>query len=347
VKAFARFAWAASWKAATLGGDIILATSTPLTIAVPAIYAARKNGIPMVFEVRDLWPEVPIALGVLRNPLVIGAARRLERLAYRNASHIVALSPDMKAGITATGYPDERVSVIPNACDLQLFHVGADPGRALRHEHHWLGDRPLVVYTGALGHVNGVAYLAHLAAEVGRIDPAVCFVVVGDGREEGIVRRAAEQLDVLGRNFFMFPTVPKSEVARWLSAAQFAASVVRDVPALWANSANKVFDALAAGKPVVINHEGWQAELFRQTGAGLVLHPRDLVSAARTLVHALHDPHVLRLAAAAAEQLARGPFNRDHLAAELEGVLATACGAAAPAEPPGRSRARVRRPHAL
>jgi pyridoxal phosphate-dependent aminotransferase EpsN len=321
IRAFLRFAWAASWKAASLGGDVVYATSTPLTIALPAIYAARKNRIPMVFEVRDLWPEAPIALGVLKSKATIAAARWLERVAYRHAAHVVALSPTMRAGIVATGYPQDRVTVVPNGCDDSVFDIGPEPGRSIRQQHAWLGDRPLVVYTGAVGRVNGVLYLARVASEARRADPELRFVVIGDGRETDVVREAAEQLGVLGQNFFMLPPVPKSEVARWLSAADIATSLVVDVPALWANSANKVFDAFAAGKPVAINYEGWQADLLREAGAGLILSARDHASAATTLIRTVRDSEWLVRAGHAARKLAQGRFNRDRLVAQVDDVL--------------------------
>jgi glycosyltransferase involved in cell wall biosynthesis len=263
-------------------------------------------------------------MGALTNRVTIAAARVLERLAYRNATQVIALSPDIKAGVIASGYPEERVTVIPNACDLELFDVGPAPGLALRRQHQWLQHRPLVVYTGTLGRVNGVAYLAHLAAEVGRLDPEVCFVVVGDGREEDHVRCTAERLGVLGRNFFMLREMPKTEIARWLSAADIATSLVIDLRVLWANSANKVFDALAAGKPVAINHRGWQAELLEHTGAGLVLDPRDFTLAASSLVSALRDGQWLTRARGAARTLATERFNRDRLASQLDQVLSQA-----------------------
>jgi glycosyltransferase involved in cell wall biosynthesis len=321
IRAFAQFAWSASSKAASLKGDLVFATSTPLTIALPAVYAARRNQIPMVFEVRDLWPQVPIALGALRSRVTIKAARLLERFAYRSAARVVALSPEIKAGIVAAGYPEDRISIVPNACDIQLFDVGAGPGIALRQQHPWLRDRPLIIYTGTLGRVNGVVYLAQVAAAAGRLDPQVCFLVIGDGKEKDHVRRAAEQLGVLDRNFFMMPEVPKLEIARWLSAADIATSLFIDLRELWGNSANKVFDALAAGKPVAINYDGWQADLFRESGAGLVLDARDLKSAASSLVAAVRNKEWLARAAAAARRLAAERFDRDRLTEQLERVL--------------------------
>lgn len=324
MKAFAHFAWSAGRRGARLGGDVVFATSTPLTIALPGLYAARRSEIPMVFEVRDLWPEVPIALGALKSPFSIAAARWLENLAYDHSTRIVALSQEMKAGIMAAGYPAEWISVIPNGCDLDAFEVEPEAGIALRRRYEWLQDRPLVLYTGTLGQVNGVDYLAWLAAEARRLDPEVRFLVIGDGREEEKVRATARTLGVLDYNFFMMPSIPKREVPGWLSAADIATSVVIEQRELWANSANKVFDALAAGRPVAINHGGWQADLLRETGAGMVLDPGDVPAAAAQLVQALNDRRWLERAGTAARAVARERFNRDQLAAQLEAVLRAA-----------------------
>ena len=165
IRAFADFAWKSSRIAAKIDGDIVFATSTPLTIAIPGVYASKRRKIPMVFEVRDLWPEMPIAMSVLRDPVSKFLARKLERFAYRNSAHIVALSPGMKEGVVKQGYPESRVSVIPNGCDTEEFDVDPARGLAFRAQYDWLQDRPLVVYVGTIGAVNGVSYLADLARQ--------------------------------------------------------------------------------------------------------------------------------------------------------------------------------------
>jgi glycosyltransferase involved in cell wall biosynthesis len=321
LRAFMRFAWLSARKAASLPGDVVFATSTPLTIALPAVWAARKRSIPMVFEVRDLWPEMPIAVGALRSRPTIAAACWLERFAYRHAAHVVALSPGMKAGVVATGYPAEQVTVIPNSCDLGLFRGKEEQGREFRRRHEWLQDRPLVVYAGALGFINGVDYLARLAAVVQSRNPEIRFLVVGQGREELRVRKVAEGLGVLDKNFFMLPAVPKAEMPALLSAADLATSLFLDVKQMWANSANKVFDALAAGRPIAINHEGWLADMIRETGCGLVLDPHDLVTAADRLLDVLGDRRWQACARRAALAVGRERFDREKLAAQLEMVL--------------------------
>ncbi|NQT39443.1 MAG: glycosyltransferase family 4 protein [Planctomycetes bacterium] len=326
IRAFFEFAWAASQKAAKLPGDVVYATSTPLTIAFPGVHAARKHSIPMVFEVRDLWPETPIAVGALRNPLTIAAARWLERFAYRNAAHIVALSPGMKEGVVRTGYPAEKVTVLPNISDRKRFGVSAEVGIEFRRRYAWLQDRPLVVYAGALGVVNRVDYLARLAQAVARRDPEIRFLVVGSGKEEEKVRRVAGELAVLDRNFFMLPPVPKADMPAILSAADMCTSVVQDTKEMWNNCANKVFDAHAAGRPILINHQGWHADRIRETGCGLVLHPQDVESSADELVAAIRDRGWLDRACAASRRVAKERFDRDTLAAQWVSVVTAAAG---------------------
>jgi glycosyltransferase involved in cell wall biosynthesis len=185
-----------------------------------------------------------------------------------------------------------------------------------------------VTYAGTLGTVNGVCYFARLAAEAQRLAPEVRFLVVGDGKEEATVRRAAAKLGVLDKNFFMMQSLPKREMPACLSATDLAASLVIDLPALWANSANKFFDALAARRPMLINHEGWLADLLRRTGAGLVVPPSDPRRGADEVCAFLCDPARVARARSAAGELAAGPFNRDRLADELLTVLQRAVGAA-------------------
>jgi glycosyltransferase involved in cell wall biosynthesis len=277
-----------------------------------------------VFEVGDLWPETPIVMGALRNPLLKAAARWLERFAYRNSSRIVALSPGMKAGICRTGYLEEHVAVIPNCSDIGMFRVPAERGQEWRRAHPEIGDRPMVLYAGTLGRINGVGWLARCAAATAKLDPEIRFVTVGGGIETDQVRQEAERCGVLGSNFFMYPPVKKGDVLAILSACSLSTSVVINVPELWNNSANKFFDSLAAGRPIAINHPGWQAELLQASGAGLVLPYGDLPGAARLLVDKLRDPSWLPDARVAAARLAEERFSSELLGQHLETVFLAA-----------------------
>jgi glycosyltransferase involved in cell wall biosynthesis len=323
IRAFMRFAWESGRLAASLPTDVIFATSTPLTIALPAVYAAGKRHVPMVFEVRDLWPELPIAVGALRNPLAKCVARRLERFAYRYSDRIVALSDGMADGVVRAGYPRGRVHVIPNGSDLDLFKDSG--GREhFRRKIPGLDGKPLITYAGTLGVVNGVSYLVDVAEAALQVDPDLRFAVVGEGREEALVRQRAAASGILDRTFFMLPAVAKSEMPAVLAGSDVAVSLVIDLEPMWANSANKFFDALAAGKPVAINYGGWQAEVLTGSGAGIRLPANDPAAAARVLSNWVADRQALQQAGVAARCLAEERYDRDNLARELEAVLLSA-----------------------
>jgi glycosyltransferase involved in cell wall biosynthesis len=319
--AFVRFALWSSAKVVALRPEVVLATSTPLTVAVPGIVGSRVRRVPFVFEVRDLWPELPIQVGALRDPVSKALARALARTAYRSARHVVALSPGMAAGVRGYGVPAERVTVVPNASDLELFSGGRAEGERLRAAEPWLGDRPLVVYAGTFGVANEVEWLVRLADAVRPLDPEVRFLLLGDGRQVPAVRELADRLGLLDRSVVVRDPVPKAEMPGILAAADVAASVFAPLPGMADNSANKFFDALAAGRPVLLNYGGWQAELVREHGAGLVLDRDDLPGSARALVALLRDRAELAATGKAARTLAEQRFSRDALFEVFERVV--------------------------
>lgn len=301
--------------------DLVFATSTPLTIALPGLFAALWHGCPFVFEVRDLWPAAPIELGVLRNPVLVAAARQLERLAYRRAAHVIALSEGMKAGVVATGVSSDAVTVVPNVSDTATFRVPAAQGQACRAAAGALGARPWVLYAGAFGRVNDLEWALRLAEGVARLEPRVAFLFVGEGSEKGRFEAEARDRGLLGKTVFIRDSLPREELARLLSAATVLTSFFLDLPVMRTNSANKLFDAFAAGKPAVINYGGWQAELLEREGAGLVLDRRDVEAAARQLVAALADTAWLESAGAASRRLGDTVFAQDRLAVTFQAVL--------------------------
>jgi len=301
--------------------DVVFASSTPLTIIIPGWLASRSKGVPLVFEVRDLWPSLPIAIDALRNPVSISLARLLEKWAYRSAAHIVALSPGMRDGIAETGIKTDKITIIPNGSDIDQFRVPASAGTEFLEQHSELQGGPLIVYTGTLGHINGVTYFVEVAKSMKTLDPSVKFLICGDGAEKKQIRRHADKCGVLGNNLWIYDPIPKTDMPSLLSAATIATSLFLDIPQMQHNSANKFFDALAAGRPIAINYGGWHKDLAEGRGAGLALPPDDANAAANELRDFLNNPEGVSRAGYQAAALADSLFNRDILASTLRGVL--------------------------
>ena len=320
VKAFFIFAFKAGSKAIFLDGDIIFATSTPLTIAIPAIQAKKKLKIPMIFEVRDLWPEVPIAIGILRNPIFKYLAKQLELYAYRNAEQVIALSPGMSEGVAKTGYPIENIHIIPNSSDISFFQLNKKLKIGLQNKYKWnVGDK-IIIYTGTLGEINGVEYLVDIANEFIEINNKVKFLIVGDGIEEQAIRNKAKIYNCLDNNLFLINQLPKNKMPGLYNLSTIATSLFIPLKEMEANSANKFFDTLAAGKPIVINYGGWQKDLIEKHNIGLVL-ARDPKVAANELNELLLNDELLNTKGKNALALAKSEFSRDKLAQELIHIL--------------------------
>ena len=323
VGAFLRFAYAASRKAASFDADLVFATSTPLTIILPGLFAAWRRRVPLVFEVRDMWPAVPIAMGYLNNPILRLGAKWLERIAYRRSDHIIALAPGMRDDIIANGIAPEKVTVIPNGCDIDIFGVDLSMEAAtVRAANIWLHNRKLVLFAGTLGRANGVSFLVQVAAEMRAIDPEVRFVVIGDGAESTEIANLAHKTGVLDTSFFMLGAMPKTKLAAWIAASDFTVGLFSGPRELWKDAVqNKFFDALAAGKPVACNFSGFQSQLAVERGVGLILPPDNPQVAARQLYEKLNDAVWNAAASNSARLLAQEVFSRDRLAKELECVL--------------------------
>ncbi|MGH1346599.1 MAG: glycosyltransferase family 4 protein [Nannocystales bacterium] len=325
-RSFFSFAAAAARECLRHDADVVFATSTPLTVALPGLFARLKTGAPMVFEVRDLWPELPIAMGAIKNPVAKVAARTLEWVAYHGSEQVVALSPGMARGVEARGIPANRVTVIPNGCDVDVGHIPAEDLAAYRRSllPEVRPDQPLLVYGGSMGVAHDPGWLVEVAAKMQTVDPDVRFALVGKGAIVEDLRARAEALGVLGKNLFIPGPIPKSDIPKLLRSAQMAVSTMAPLPELEDNSANKFFDALANGVPVALNYGGWQADLVRQYGAGLVLRQSKPAESAQRLAATLRDETALASMKVGAAALAREHFDRENLTSALEGVLSEA-----------------------
>lgn len=324
VRSFISFMAQACYYATKVKADVVFASSTPLTTAVPGIIASRLRRAPFVFEVRDLWPEAPVALGFLKNPLVIGVAERLEKLAYRSAEQVIALSPGMETGIKRV-WPQAVTTVVPNASDVENFAPGRQRRAEIRERLGWGEDEIVLFYAGSFGVTYDVPWLIRLAGELKNRGRAFRVVAYGEGADTQNCRSIARRYG-LDPHQVLPGKIPRTEIERMLPAADFAVSTLVDSPALEINSLNKVFDALAAARPVLFNHAGWLPEVLAEHDAGWQLS-RSPAEAAEQLLAKLDSGEINpEQASAAALQLAETKFDRDLLFQRFLGVLEVAVG---------------------
>ena len=306
---FLRFALLSLAVAFTETYDVVFATTTPLTAGVPGVFARWFLRKPFVLEVRDLWPELPRAMGAIRSRAVLGAMTALEWVSYRSAVRLVGLAPGIVEGIIRCGVDRSRIALIPNGCDFGIFGAGATRWRPR-------GVRPsalMAVFAGAHGIANGLDAVLDAAVELkrrGRAD--ISLVLVGEGRLKRLLQARATAAGLA--NVVFHDPVEKTRLAGLLAAADVGLQVLVDVPAFYdGTSPNKFFDYLSAGLPVLINYPGWLATLVTEQACGWVVPPGDPGAFADALERAADHREILPKMASRAVVLARSQFDRQAL----------------------------------
>lgn len=313
---FVQYAVMSAWYALTEKADVILASSGPITVAIPALVARYLRRLPFVFEVRDLWPEGAIQLGLLRNRMLIGLLRALERFCYRSARVVVALSPGMAEWIRQR-YGFEHLEVVTNASDCELAERAARDGFELPE---WARGKKLVVYAGSLGRMYGCSQLLGIAQECAANGGAeIALVVIGAGAEEARLRSEAEARGI--RNIHFLGRQTREMVFAWLDQALCALSVFEGAPVLETSSPNKLFDALAAGVPLVQDTQGWMKELLEREQCGITVPRGDTRAMAEAVVRLANDEALRRRLAENARRLGMERFERGLLAAKMREIL--------------------------
>ena len=311
VRAFLQFyrrAWAVAKQLPR--ADIIYASSTPPTVGELGRRLARRWHVPFVFETVDVWPDVPIGMGMLRNALLRRWLDHRTDKIYAASAAVVALSDGMKDQIVAHGVAPDKVHVCYNGTDLQAFPYVA---RVPRHATH-------VIYTGTVGRANGAAAIVHAAKRLqalGRSD--IHFTILGSGNDLAHVQRLATELQA--QNLRFVPTVPKEQVADLLATADIGLVTFAPYLVLQANSANKFYDYLASGLPVVINYQGWQSHYLEQHACGFSSPMGDLEGLVANLVRLADDPQLRLDMGRRGRRLAEQTFDRTQIAADILDLL--------------------------
>jgi len=317
VAAFAAFAAISSALAVLLADvDVVYATSTPLTVGVPALAARFLRGRPYAFEVRDIWPESLVQMGLLKNPAAIAVAEVAERTFYRHAARVVGISRGITGRLAERGLPADKLHTLATGVDLELYERIPAAPEVLAELG--LAGKMVAVYAGAHGPANRLDFALDVADRL-RHDPRVAFLFLGDGKaREGLIERAGR----MGLpNVVFLPKVPKERMVAIVKACDVGVFFLWETEVALAAMPNKLFDYLAAGLPVAVNAKGELAETLTGHDAGAVVRGAEPDDFAAALAALADDPDARRAKGAHARRLCATLYDRRVLAAQLEGIL--------------------------
>jgi glycosyltransferase involved in cell wall biosynthesis len=253
--------------------DLVIGTSPPIFQAVSAWVVSVLKWKPLLLEIRDLWPEFAVDMGVLRNPVLIWLARRLERFLYSRARHILVNSPAYRDYLINLGIPEAKVSFIANGVDPNMFGTAtaAKPTSAagIRREYG-LERKFIVTYAGAMGMANNLEIVLEAATKLDDV-PDVHFLMVGDGKDRPKLETLAAELGV--QNVTFTGSRPKSQMGDILNESDVCLAVLRDIPMFRTTYPNKVFDYMAAAKPVVLAIDGVIRQVIEAANGGVFVPP--------------------------------------------------------------------------
>lgn len=296
--------------------DVIYATSTPLTVGIPAMVLKRLKRVPFVFEVRDQWPEIPLELGIIKSRFLVKLLLWLEKTIYKSSSAIVALSPGQADGVRKVLTENKEIKVIPNSCDREFFHPDIDSS-VIRKKYGWDG-KLVLLHAGAMSRINNLDFVIDAAVKL-KDYTNIMFVLIGDGNQKPILESRVRELGLT--NVGIFPSVPKQKLPEIYAAADVGLMIIGNYPIVQHNSANKFFDSLSAGKPVLLNYSGWQREILEDNEAGFGCELCNLDEFVEKILYLHSHRELVRTMGQNARQVSLEKFDRDKLSASALSLL--------------------------
>jgi glycosyltransferase involved in cell wall biosynthesis len=296
--------------------DLLYATSPPLFVGGAALALSYMRRMPLVFEVRDLWPESAAALGEMTNARALALAGKLEEMCYNRAHRVVVVTEGIRRRLQERGF-GAKVALIPNGANTELFHPDPEAGVAMK-AGLGLAGKMLVVYAGIHGVAQGLAAVLE-AARLLQPTAEVHFLFVGEGPKK------AELLDLQNRlglaNVTMLPEVPRSEMPALLSAADLALVPLRRLKLFEGAVPSKLFDAWACACPVLLSIDGEARRVLEMAKAGVYVEPENAKEMAHAILRLKDEPERRRRYGANGRRFVEANYSRHRLAMRLEALL--------------------------
>jgi hypothetical protein len=304
------------------GHDVVIVSSPTFFVVLTALLMSRLWRIPYIFEVRDLWPGIFVGLGILRNRTLIRLLEAIEMFLYRRAARVIVVTDAFADDLRRRGVPASKVVTITNGVDSRFF-VPGDRNNEVRRQHG-LGDRFVVLYIGAHGISHGLSAVLDAAGRLqGHRDALIVFV--GEGAEKAMLVKRAAGLGL--RNVVFVPAQPKDQMPGWYAAADVVLVPLRSVPMLEAFIPSKMFEIMAAGRPIVGSVRGEARRILEASQGALVVDPEDSAGIADAVVRLESDPALRARLGANGRRFVVEHYDRVELAHRYLTVLSSVCSA--------------------
>ena len=292
--------------------DLVMGTSPPIFQAVSAWLVSAIHRRPFLLEIRDLWPDFAIDMGVLKNSALIYLSHRMERFLYDRSSHLLINSPAYKEHLLKYDIAEAKIDLIPNGVDPDAFNPDSD-GQQFRRKWGW-DNKFIVTYAGALGLANDIGTILK-AAENLHSEPDIQFLVVGDGKERKNLEKYARQLKLT--NITFLGSRPKSEMSEILAASNACLATLADIPMFRTTYPNKVFDYMAAGRPTILGIDGVIRQVMDAANGGIFVAPGNAEHLANAVRMLCRDRNYAAELGNSARNYVVQHFNRCHQSQEF------------------------------
>ncbi len=290
--------------------DLVWGTTPPIFQGPTAWLLASLKRVPFLLEVRDLWPAFAVAVGVLKNKVLIKLSEWLEKFLYRHADQVLVNSPGFIQHVTSRGAKD--VALIPNGADPEMFNP-RDRGAAFREEHG-LEGKFVVLYAGAHGLSNDLPVVIQAASQL-QDEDHIRFVLLGAGKDKPVLQALAEQMGL--KNVLFLPPVPKHRMAGALAASDVCIAILKPIELYQTTYPNKVFDYMAAGRAVLLAIDGVIRKVVEEGNAGIFIPPGDPDAMANAIHQFAENPEKCRKMGLNGRKMIETKFSREKLASEF------------------------------
>jgi len=310
------FSIISSYYAIFLKADLLITSSGPITVGISGLFTKLFTSKRWIFELRDLWPDGGIEMGLIKGRFVIKISRLFEKLIYQNANFIVTSSDGQKQALTQKGLNPQDIGIIYNASDNDLFGEFIDLSQK---DLNIIQGRKYFLHIGSLGFIHNVGYVIDAAFFLNSLNPDILIILIGDGNEKILLQEKVAQLNL--NNVLFLGQMPKKAITPWLSNCVGTLFTTLNNKVQNTSSPNKIFDSFAASKPVIQTTEGWLKDLFIENNCGINVNPNNPREMADAMIKYVKDEKLAIQHGLNAKFLAETKFSRDSLAKEYENYM--------------------------